>query len=127
MHFQKVSKPWNLAYLRIFWAWKQCRKFQNFGLGTKKDIETQKYTQAAWSPFKLLIFNLPCQLWGGITFEQIISLCRNFQDNLILYIPFIWKSFIKIWDASSPLDMEWPYMLYIETPCLFTRFIVQAK
>ena len=48
----------------------------------------------------LLIFNLWCQLIGFIFFEWVISLCWNFQDNLISYIPFIWKSFIKIWNGS---------------------------
>ena len=42
------------------------------------------------------IFNLPCQPWAVLTFEQVISLCWNFQDNLISYIPFIWNSFIRI-------------------------------
>ena len=41
--------------------------------------------------FVLSIFNWPCQLWGAITFERDISLCWNFQDNLISYILFIWK------------------------------------
>ena len=96
----KISKPWNLAYLKVLQAQKQCSKFQNFVLSTKNKItETQKCTQAAWASLVLSIFNLLCQLWGVITFEQVISLCRNFQDNL-LYIPFIWKSFIKIWDGS---------------------------
>ena len=50
-----------------------------------------------------------------MTFEQAISLCLNFQDNLISYIPFIWKSFIRIWDEScsnlwnfGPFDMQRP-------------------
>ena len=47
-------------------------------------------------------FNLLCKLWVVLNFEWIISLCWNFQDNLISYTPFIWKSFIKIWDRSCP-------------------------
>ena len=102
MDFQKIPKSWNLLYLRVLRAQKQWSKFQKFGLSTKNVIETQKCIQAAWPPLVLLIFNLPCQLWGVITFEWFISLCWNFQDNLISYIPFIWKSFIKIWDGSCP-------------------------
>ena len=47
MNFQKILKSWNLAYLKVLWAQKQCSKFQNFRLSTKKVIETQKSTQAA--------------------------------------------------------------------------------
>ena len=115
MDFQKSSNSWNLAYLRVLWAQKHCSKYQNFGLSVKKVIETQICTQAAWPPLVLLIFNLSCQLCDVITFEQVISLCLNFQDNLISYIPFIWKSFIRIWDGScfnlwnfGPFDMQWP-------------------
>ena len=82
----------------------------------KKVIETHKCTQAAWPPIVLPIFDLPCQLWGIITFEQVISLCWNFQEDLISHILFIWKSFIKIWDGSclnlwnfGLSDIEWPY------------------
>ena len=42
MDFQKISKSRNLAYLRVLQAPKKCDKFQNFGLSTKKVIETQK-------------------------------------------------------------------------------------
>ena len=98
MHHYAFSKN----FKRVLQAQKQCSKFPNFGLSTKKVIETQKCTQDAWFPLVLSIFLTyhACQLWGVITFEQVISLCRNFQDNLILYIPFIWKTFIKIWDWS---------------------------
>ena len=102
MDFQKISKCWNLLYLRVLRAQKQCSKFGKFGLSTKKVIGTQKCTQAAWPPLVLPIFNLPCQLWGIITFERVISLCWNFQENLLSYVPFISKSFIKIWDRSCP-------------------------
>ena len=115
MDFQKISKPWNLLYLRVLRAQKQCSKFEKFGLSTKNVVETQKCTKAAWRRLVLPIFNLPCQLWVVITFERVISLCWNFQDNLISYIPFIWKSFIRIWDGScfnlwnfGPFDMQWP-------------------
>ena len=114
MDFQKVSKSWNLAYLRVLWAQKQCSKFQNFRSSIKKVIETQKCILPVWPPLILPISNLPCQLWGAITFEQVISLCWNFQDNLISYIHFIWKSFIRILDGSypnlwnfGPSDMQW--------------------
>ena len=67
------------------------------------------------TPLVLLIFNLPCQLWGVIPFEWVISLCWNFENNLISYTPFIWKSFIRIWDGPcsnlwnfAPFDLEWP-------------------
>ena len=109
MHFQKISKPCNSAYLRVHRAQKQCSKFQNFGLSTKKVIGTPKYTQAAWAPLLLLIFNLPCQLWGVITFERVISLCWNSHDILISYIPFIWKSFIEIWDGSRTALAHLPW------------------
>ena len=101
MDFQKTSKPY-FAYLRVLGAQKQCSKFQNCGLSTKKVTKTQKCTQVAWPPRFLLIFNILWQLWGVITFERIISLCWNFQDNLISYTPFISKSSIRIWDGSCP-------------------------
>ena len=50
MDFQKISKSWKIVYLRDLQAQKQCIKFQNFRLSSKKVIETQKYTQAAWTP-----------------------------------------------------------------------------
>ena len=68
----------------------------------KKVIETQKYTQAAWPAQFLSIFNILWQLRGVITFEQIISLCWDFQDIPISYILFIWKSFIRIWMGHVP-------------------------
>ena len=72
----KISKSCNLAYLSILEAQKQFSKFQNFGLGEIKVIETQKCTQAlAWPPLFCWLFSLPCQLWGVIIFEQLISLC----------------------------------------------------
>ena len=86
MDLQKISKSWNLAYLWVLWAQKQCSKFQNFGVSIKKIIEIQKWTQAAWPPLVLLIFNLQCQLWGVITFEWVVSLCRNFQDISHIYL-----------------------------------------
>ena len=68
----------------------------------KKSYWGSKMHPSCLTPLVLLIFNLPCQIWGVITFEQFISLCWNFQDNLISYIPLIWKSIIKIWDESCP-------------------------
>ena len=50
MDLHKISKSWNLAYLRVLQAQKQCSKFQNFGVSTKKVTETQKCIQAAWPP-----------------------------------------------------------------------------
>ena len=85
-------------------------KILKFNLSLQEISELQvKYRKSFWDskippsclkPLVLLIFNLPCQLWGVITFEQIISLCWNFQNNLISHMPFIWKSFIKTWDGS---------------------------
>ena len=133
MDFQKISKPWNLLYLRVLRAQKQCSKFEKFGLSTKNVVETQKCTKAAWPRLVLPIFNLPCQLWVVITFERVISLCWNFQDNLISYILFIWKSFIKIWDESclnlwnfGPSDMEWPncYLPYSYLSSFFKSEVV---
>ena len=83
-------------------AQKKCSKFQNFGLSTKKVIETQKCTQAAWPAQFLSIFNILWQLRGVITFERIISLCWDFQDIPMSYILFIWKSFIRIWMGHVP-------------------------
>ena len=48
--FSKISKSWNLAYLRILLTQKQCSKFQNSRLSRKKVTETQKCTRAAWPP-----------------------------------------------------------------------------
>ena len=83
----------------------------------KKSYWDWKLHPSCLAPLVLSVFNLPCQLLGVITFEQVISLHWNFQDNLISYIPFIWKSFIKIWNGScpdlwnfGPFDMEWPYL-----------------
>ena len=50
MDLQKISKSLNLAFLRVLLSQKQCSKFQNFGVSTKKFIETQKCIQAAWPP-----------------------------------------------------------------------------
>ena len=65
----------------------------------------KKWTKARQklpSPLFLPIFPLYTMptLWGVISFEQVISFCWNFQDNLVSYI--IKKSFIKIWDGSCP-------------------------
>ena len=77
-------------------------------------------------PLVLLIFNLACISW---TFEWVISLCWNFQVNPTLYISFICKSFIRIWDESCPslwnfcpIDMEWPYMNIDEQKIVTFRF-----
>ena len=94
-----VKKSWNLAFLRVLWALKQCKKFQNFGLSTKKYWDSKMH-RSCLTPLVLLIFKLSGKLWGAITFELVISLCWNLQDNLMSYITFIWKSFIKIWDSS---------------------------
>ena len=111
MDFLKISKSWNLAYLRVLLAQKEYNKFQNFGLSIKK-VETQKCTQAAWPPFALLTCNIPCQLWDVITYERLISFCWNFQDDLF---PYIYLSSGKVSSKSemvmsslSLLDMEWP-------------------
>ena len=78
-----------------------------------------KKVHPTWlTPLVLLIFNLPCQLLRVITFEWVISLRWNFWGNVISYISFIWKSFIRIRDWSCrnlrnfvPVDMEWPKKL----------------
>ena len=100
--FPKIWKSWYLAYLKVLQAQKKCSKFQNLGLSTKKVIETQKCTQAAWPAQFLSIFNILWQLRGVITFERIISLCWDFQDIPISYILFIWKSLIRIWMGHVP-------------------------
>ena len=51
-------------------------------------------------PLVLSIFYCSCQLRDVITFERVISLCLNFQDNLISYILSMCKSFIRICDGS---------------------------
>ena len=51
MDSKKLSKSQNLPYFRAFWAQKKCSKFHNFGLSTKKVIETQKCNQAALTTF----------------------------------------------------------------------------
>ena len=84
MDFQKMSKSWNLAYLILHQAQKQCSKFQNFGLSTKKAIETQKCTQAAWPPLVLPIFNLPQQL----------KRCHNFWTSYQFVLKFSGKSYL---------------------------------
>ena len=70
-----------------------------------------KYTSSIFEVYLRLYFTL-----GGsyltllVLLPLFISLCWNFQDNLISYIPFIWKRFIKIWDWSCPavvVHMTW--------------------
>ena len=92
--------------LRVCWVQKQCSKVQNFGLSTNM-LLSLKMHPSCLTLLALSIFNLPCALWGIIIFEQVISLYWNFQGNFILYIPFIWKSFIRIWVKSQPLKF-WP-------------------
>ena len=93
------------TYLRVLWAQKQCSKFQNFGFSEKKkSYWDSKIHPGCWSPLVLSIFNLPCEAWSVITFIQVISLCWNFQDNLILYIPFIWK--ISLYCAEQLSDLN---------------------
>ena len=75
---------------------------RKLGFKYKKDYWDSKMHPSCLTPLVLSIFNLPCQLWGVITFEQVLSLCWNFQDNLISYIPFIQKSFSKLSDGSCP-------------------------
>ena len=95
---QQISELWG-QYKKIYW--------------------NSKMHPSCLTPLVLSIFNLPCQLWGATTFDWVISPCRNFQDNLISYIPFIWKSFIRFWDRSCPklwnfgqFDMEWPLLKF---------------
>ena len=107
MNFQKISK----SHFRVLLTQQQCSKFQNFWLCTKNVIETRKCTQAATPLFFWSISNFPWQLWGAITFEQVLILCWHFQNNLISYIPFIWKSFIQIWVGS------WPVLVHLTWPC----------
>ena len=94
MHHYGFSKNFKTLKFSLSLKQKQCSKFQYFGFSEKKVIETQKCTQAAVPPFLPCIL---CILWGVITFEWVMSLCWNFQDNLILYIPFIWKIFTNEW------------------------------
>ena len=115
MDLQKISKSGSLAYLRVLQAQKQCNKFQNFDVSTKKVTVTQKCNHDSCLPLVLSIFNLPCQLWRVIIFE-FLSVCAEIVHNLISYIPFIWESFIRIRNGScpnlwkfDPFDMEWPY------------------
>ena len=81
---------------------------------------------------KFMLKGLWCQLCGVITFEWVINLCRNFQDNLISHIPFVWKSFMKIWDESCPalVHLTWndPILnidysdFFIWSPAIFTDY-----
>ena len=80
----------------------------------KKSYWDSKMHPSSLVPLVLSIFNFSCQLWGVVTFERVISFCWNIYDNLISYIPFIWKRFVKIRDGScpnlwkfGPFDMEW--------------------
>ena len=116
MDFQKFQNLKDLPYLRVLWAQKQCSKFQcNFGLSTKKVIGTQKCTQTAW-PLLFCQF-LTSQANFVVSSEWVISLCWNFQDSLISYIPFFCKIFIKIWDRSCTalVHLTWndPLLYYI--------------
>ena len=76
MDLQKISKSGSLAYLRVLQAQKQCNKFQNFDVSTKKVIVTQKCNHDSCLPLVLSIFNLPCQLWRVIIFE-FLSVCAE--------------------------------------------------
>ena len=95
MDFKKICKSWNLCpgtetLQQISELWVKC----------KKSYWDSKLHPSCLTPLVLSIFNLPCQFWGVIIFERVISLCWNFQDHHISYIPLIWKGFIKIWDGS---------------------------
>ena len=88
------------------------RKISNFitlGWVPKKSYWDSKMPPSFLNDLVLLIFNFWCQLRGVITFQWVISLRWNFQDNLISNIPFIWKSFIKIWGGSCPslVHLSW--------------------
>ena len=84
------SRPGTETLQQISELWVKC----------KKSYWDSKLHPSCLTPLVLSIFNLPCQFWGVIIFERVISLCWNFQDHHISYIPLIWKGFIKIWDGS---------------------------
>ena len=113
LDFQKISKSWNLAYLRIFWAQKQCSKLQNFGLRTKKLLRLKNAPKLP-DPLSFVNFYLTKPTLRCHNFWTGYLVCGKIF-RIILYIPFICKSFIKIWHGScfnlwnfGPIDMEWP-------------------
>ena len=92
----------------------------------KKSYWDSKMQPSCLNHLVLLTFNLWCQLRGVITFEWVINLCWNFQDNIISYIPFMWKSFIKILDGSCPalVHLTWNEPLfYFEGLQLWRHFL----
>ena len=87
MDLQKISKSWNLAYLWVLRAQKQCSKFQNFGVSTKKLLRFKNEPKLPDPPLFcwFLTYNANFD-WGVITFEWVVSLCRNFQDISHIYL-----------------------------------------
>ena len=115
MDFQKISNSWSLAYLTSPPGTETVQQISKLWVKYKKSYWDSKMHSSCLNPLVFSIFKLPCQLWHIITFEQVISLCWNFQDNLTSNISFTWKSFIRIWDGLcpklwnfGPFDMEWP-------------------
>ena len=87
----------------LFHLW---RAIMNFLWVTyKKCYWDSKMHPSLLTPLVLSIFISPGQLWGVITLERVISLCWNFQGNLMSYIHFIWKKFHQNlrWVMSQPL------------------------
>ena len=86
----------------------------------KKSYWDSKMQPSCLNHLVLLTFNLWCQLRGVITFEWVINLCWNFQDNLISYIPFISHiyHYIKIWDGSCPALVHLTWKNHILTSFL---------
>ena len=109
MHFQNISKPWNLVYLRVQQAQKQCSKFKNFGLSSykKKVTETQKCTQAAWSPFPFVNILLTMQTLKCQTYEWVISLCLCWNFTIILSYLSIAFITCHIWGGEFYQNLIW--------------------
>ena len=93
--FKKISKSWNLAFLRVFWVQKQCSKFQNFELSTKKVFETQKCTQATWPPFFCQFLTHHALFWGVITFEWL-SVCAEIFRIILSFRKFLFFMFLEV-------------------------------
>ena len=83
--FKKISKSWNLTYLRVLKVQKQCSKFQNIKLIKKKVIDTQKCTQVAWPPlfYWFLTYNANFEVSWLL---NRLSVCAEIFRIILTYI-----------------------------------------
>ena len=85
MDFQKMSKPWNIAYLRVLQAHNQCSKFQKFGLNEKNVIENQKYKQAVGPRFFYWFLTYHANFYVSQLLKKL-SVCAEIFRMILSYV-----------------------------------------